>query len=202
MFELSDGELQRAYDCFDKFGDVFVKPSEQGSSLGVSRVVASRRAGGKKIEKAFEYSSSVVIEKSLEGRELELSVYEYDGRLQVSAPGEILCPSGFYDYNEKYGDSSSSKTCVEAEGLDRETIDSLKNYSMRIFQGLKCRHMARIDFFLVDGREIFFNELNTFPGHTPISMFPTMMEHNGHSYGSFLKKIIERESRSRQRGCV
>ena len=181
--------LSQAAAFQEEWGEVFVKPSRQGSSLGMARV-SEKRELEEKILQAFKYSSVVLIEQSMKGRELELAVYEYAGDLQISAPGEILCPDGFYDYRQKYAKDSSARTSVEAKGLDLKVVKTLKDYGRKIFCGLGCRHLARVDFFMTDRGKIVLNEINTFPGHTQISMFPLMMEHNGHSYHSFLVDMI------------
>ena len=181
--------LARVKPCLKEWGEVFVKPSRQGSSLGVAKVSLEGELE-EKIAQALGYSSVVLIEQAIQGRELELAVYEYGGELQVSAPGEILCPDGFYDYRQKYEGDSSTQTCPEAKGLDMAVIKTLQDYSRRIFKGLGCRHLARVDFFMTDKEEILLNEINTFPGHTKISMFPLMMENNGHRYSDFLSERV------------
>ena len=187
--DTSSEALSRAVGSWKKWGEVFVKPSRQGSSLGMSRVFRQEELE-EKIHQAFEYSPGVLIERSMKGRELELAVYQYGGELQVSAPGEILCPDGFYDYQQKYAKDSLARTSVKAMGLDSKIVETLKKHARRIFCGLGCRHLARVDFFMMDKGEIVLNEINTFPGHTQISMFPMMMEHNGHSYQSFLADVM------------
>ena len=187
--DTSPQALSRATACWEKWGEVFVKPSRQGSSVGMARV-SVRGQIEEKINQAFQYSPTVLIERSIKGRELELAAYQYGGELQVSNPGEILCSEGFYDYRQKYSKDSSARTCVEAKGLESKTVETLKNYSRKIFLGLGCRHLARIDFFVTEREEILLNEINTFPGHTRISMFPLMMENNGHSYRGFLAEKL------------
>ena len=189
---LTASQLDRAKEFFQTFGEIFIKPSCQGSSLGIS-LVRKEDELENAIARALEHSPTVLLEKSVRGRELELALYEYEGELQVGGPGEIICPQGFYDYHQKYASDSKSKTVACAQGIDKRILDSLKDYAKRIFTGLGLRHLARMDFFMTEGRKIFFNECNTFPGHTSISMFPMMMEANGHSYDRFLAAIIEKE---------
>ena len=194
--DASKESLSRAADFLNEWGTIFVKPSRQGSSVGMSKV-SKKEELEEKIRHALEYSPVVLIERAVEGRELELALYRYGGELQVSAPGEILCPKGFYDYHQKYAKDSSARTIVEATGLDRRAIDTLRDYGRKIFHGLGCRHLARVDFFMTVRGKITLNEINTFPGHTRISMFPLMMENNGHSYANFLReRIVEGASRA------
>ena len=122
-------------------------------------------------------------------REIEVSVYEYDGKLQISYPGEIVCPSKFYSFEEKYSQESLTTTETIAKNLTPEIVTKITEYSTKLYHGLQLRHLSRIDFFL-EGNEIYLNEINTFPGLTPISMFPKMMEANGHSFRTFLSQHI------------
>ena len=98
--------------------------------------------------------------------------------------------SKFYSYEEKYNPNSKTTTEIVAPELPKEAIEKMRAYAIKAFSHLKLRHLSRIDFFYTDEGEIFLNEINTFPGMTPISMFPKMMENNGHSFKKFFKDII------------
>ena len=133
-----------------------------------------------------------ILEKSIEGRELEVSVYEYLGEIHTSRPGEIILPQGsFYSYEEKYSSDTKAKTAVVAEELSSKVIEDIQSYSLQIFQLLKLSDLARVDFFYSEDEGIFFNEVNTFPGLTPISMFPKMLENSGLSFQVFLKERLQ-----------
>ncbi len=188
-FLASMEDKQRAHDLFDKYGRVFVKASSQGSSVGCFQVFKKNELDGA-LESAFKYSNYVLVEKMLNARELEISAYEYDGQLITTVPGEINCPSKFYSYQEKYDPYSKTTTEIIAPGLSAESIKKMQDYARLAFTHLKLRHLSRIDFFYTDESEIFLNEINTFPGMTPISMFPKMMENNGHSFNKFFKDLI------------
>lgn len=188
-FLSSINELDKAIQAFQKWGTIFIKPASQGSSVGCYMVTSLDHLEYTLIE-AFKYSPYVLIEKSLVGRELEVSVYQYEGKLHVSDPGEIICPTSFYSYEEKYAKSSQTKTVIKASNLDKQIIQDIKDYTAKSFRQLKLRHLARVDFFYSNDGEVYLNELNTFPGMTPISMFPKMMENNGHKFSSFLENII------------
>ncbi|MFY7993618.1 MAG: D-alanine--D-alanine ligase [Bacteriovoracaceae bacterium] len=176
---------------FQKFhGDLVIKASNQGSSVGCYMVPAGE-SPLKAVKDAFTLSPFVLIEKRMRPRELEVSVYEYEGKLQVSYPGEIVTPtSTFYTYDEKYSNDSQSKTFVKAENVSTEQVQAITDYATKLYYGLKIRHLSRIDFFLDNGK-IYLNEINTFPGSTSISMFPKMMEANGHSFKAYLGQIID-----------
>lgn len=171
-------------------GDLVIKASNQGSSVGCYMVPAGE-SPLKAIQDAFTLSPFVLIEKRMKPRELEVSVYEYEGKLQVSYPGEIVTPtSTFYTYDEKYSSDSQSKTFVKAENVSVTEVQTITDYATKLYHGLKIRHLSRIDFFLDNGK-IYLNEINTFPGSTSISMFPKMMEANGHSFKAYLGQIID-----------
>jgi len=188
LYDLSEENLNKAKAFHALHGDVVIKASNQGSSVGCYLVEKNKDALAV-IKEAFTLSPFVLIEKRMFPREIEVSVYEYDGKLQVSYPGEIVCPSKFYSFEEKYSQASLTTTETKAKNLSPEILKTISEYSTRLYYGLKLRHLSRIDFFL-DGDEIYLNEINTFPGLTPISMFPKMMEANGHSFKDFLSQHI------------
>lgn len=169
-------------------GDIVVKASNQGSSVGCYMVEKGKDPVGV-VKEAFSFSPFVLVEKRMRPRELEVSAYEFDGTLQISYPGEIIVPSSFYSYEEKYSSDSSATTTTKAHGLSEAQVRRITDYSTKLFKGLKLRHLSRIDFFLDNGT-IYLNEINTFPGLTPISMFPKMMEANGHSFQEFLDQHV------------
>jgi D-alanine-D-alanine ligase len=180
--------VKKAQDFLTQYGKVFIKASSQGSSVGVYPA-ASNDELNQAIEKAFKLSPYILIEKAIKGRELEISAYEFKGQLQLSYPGEIVCPDKFYSYEEKYSNNSVTETHIKAQGLTDKNVQDLKAFAKAAFIGLKLRHLSRIDFFL-EGENIYINEINTFPGLTPISMFPKMMEAQGHDFDEFLSETI------------
>ena len=113
------------------------------------------------------------------------------GSLLNTKPGEVIAPDGaFYSYDEKYSSSSHSLTEVEAKNLTQVQLDSIQHASETVFKQMNLRHLSRIDFFLTEDDEIYLNEVNTFPGMTPISMFPKMLQNNGHKFHEFLEDCI------------
>jgi D-alanine-D-alanine ligase len=186
--ELNPANLDRVKSFQKIHGDIVVKASSQGSSVGCY-LVEKDKDPTETIKKAFNYSPFVLVEKRFRPRELEVSVYEFNGKLQISYPGEIICPSKFYSYEEKYSSDSQTTTSTRAEHLTEEQIKTMTDYASKLYHGLKLRHLSRIDFFL-DSGVIYLNEINTFPGLTPISMFPKMMEANGHLFKDFLDQHI------------
>ncbi|MBL7663992.1 MAG: D-alanine--D-alanine ligase [Bacteriovoracaceae bacterium] len=185
-------EMEKAKDFQKKHKDVFIKAASQGSSVGCYPA-PNGKDFEKNIKEAFKYSENVIIEKMVNGRELEVSVYEYDGKVHVSRPGEIICPSKFYSYEEKYSKTSKTEAIVVAENVPADIVKKMQEMAEKAFKALKLRHLSRIDFFL-EGNELYINEINTFPGFTPISMFPKMLEANGHSVQIFLMQVIAKAS--------
>ena len=187
--ENNEDSIQKILEFQKTHGDIVIKASNQGSSVGCYMVEAGKDPR-KEIKDAFALSPFVLIEKRMKPRELEVSVYEYDGKLQVSYPGEVIAPSStFYSYEEKYSSQSQSTTVIRAENVTAEQVKTITDYATKLYYGLKIRHLSRIDFFLHEGK-IYLNEINTFPGSTSISMFPKMLEANGHSFKAYLEQHI------------
>lgn len=190
-FLTSIEDSPKAHKLFDKYGKVFVKAASQGSSVGCYPV-SKKEDLDAALKNAFSFSEYVLVEMMVTARELEISTYEFEGKIHASIPGEINCPTAFYSYDEKYDPNSKTTTEVVAPNLSTETVEKLRAYAIKTFKALKLRHQSRIDFFYTDKGEIFLNEINTFPGATPISMFPKMMENNGHSYLKFISDIVQK----------
>jgi D-alanine-D-alanine ligase len=193
-FEFLTGieDAPKAHKLFDKHGSVFVKAASQGSSVGCYPV-AKKSDLDTALKNAFTFSEYVLVEKMVTARELEISTYEFEGKIHASVPGEINCPSAFYSYEEKYNPNSKTTTEIVAPGLSTEVVEKMRGYAIKAFKAMKLRHQSRIDFFYTNDGEIYLNEINTFPGATPISMFPKMMENNGHPYFKFISDIIKKD---------
>ena len=113
--------------------------------------------------------------------------------MKLSRPGEIIIPDNkFYTFDEKYSKDSGTITTVTPDNLSEEDIHTIQDMARRAFIGLKLRDLSRIDFFLSKEDGILINEINTFPGATPISMFPKMLEHNGDVMSDFLAKAVKK----------
>jgi D-alanine-D-alanine ligase len=173
---------------------LFVKPCSMGSSVGIQKVenVAALMAA---IIDARRYDEEVLIEEFIKGREIELAVLESSsphGLPEVSVPGEVRVnhADGFYSYTAKYLESEQTDLLIPA-ALDESLVARLQQLSSEIFRCLKCSGMARIDFFVDDETDnIYFNEINTIPGFTSISMYPRMWQASGLSYPILLDRLI------------
>ena len=187
----SQDALLKANQAFEQWGEVFVKAATQGSSIGCY-CVANKADLNDAIKSAFTYSHQVLIEKCVTPRELEVAAYQINGELHISKPSEVIAPEGeFYTYDQKYNADSHAITEIEAKGLSAAQQDLIKHYSTKVFTQLNLKDLSRIDFFLTPENELYLNEVNTFPGMTPISMFPKMLENNGHIFHEFLAAAIQ-----------
>ena len=172
---------------------VFVKPANLGSSVGVHKVKEQSRLN-LALEDAFKYDTKVVIETAVSAREIEVSVLEnpdVGGDPLVSVPGEIDPTHEFYSYEAKYLDEKGATLIIPAK-LDAEQTRRVQNVARRAFSALECEGMARVDTFLDrTSGEILFNELNTIPGFTSISMYPKLWEASGISYQELLSRLVD-----------
>ena len=166
---------------------IFVKPSSQGSSVGVSKAV-DEASYLHAIEEAFQFDDVVLLEQAIEGREIECSVM---GNLtpRVSLPGEVICESDYYSYQAKYLDSESARVVTPAD-LNDSQIDKLQSTALEVYKILHCCGMARVDLFLKDDDSVYVNEVNTIPGFTDISMFAKNWQASGVSYAAVLTELI------------
>ena len=172
--------------CEKRFGyPVFIKPANAGSSVGVTKA-SDRGAFEKGIEKAFENDRKLLVEKAIPGREIEVAVIGNDSP-EAPCCGEIVPNADFYDYETKYI-NDNSRAYIPARIAPRIAC-RVCEAAKRIYRALDCAGMARVDFF-VDGEEIIFNEINTIPGFTSISMYPKMMMHGGRTASGLLDELI------------
>src|SRR6266403_594453 len=172
---------------------VFVKPANLGSSVGVHKV---KEPGGLNaaLEDAFNYDRKILVEAAVNAREIEVSVLEnLEGGADplVSIPGEIDPTHEFYSYQAKYLDEKGAELIIPAR-LDPEETKRAQDIGRKAFTVLECEGMARVDLFLDrTSGDFFFNELNTIPGFTSISMYPKLWEASGISYKELLDKLID-----------
>ena len=182
--------ISKAEDFFVKNkNDVFVKASNQGSSVGCYHCQTKEELVFA-ISEAFTLSPFVVLEKKISGREFELSCFEYDSKIHFTHPCEIFAPGeNFYTYEQKYSNKSQTKVETIAK-IPKDVVTEMKRQAEIAFDILKIRHLSRIDFFLCQSGNVYLNEINTMPGHTKISMFPVMMENYGVKYSDFLAEHL------------
>lgn len=166
---------------------MFVKPSNSGSSIGITKVY-NKKELFKAIDIASNYDYKILVEKSIIGRELECGILETD-KIIASSVGEIIPAGDFYDFNSKYkDDNSKTDTCPN---IDEDIKKEIQNIAIKAFKVLDLKGIARVDFFLDENNNIYLNEVNTMPGFTKISMYPKLFEEIGIKIKELLSNLIE-----------
>ncbi len=167
---------------------VFVKPANLGSSVGISKA-RNRAELEEALRLAARYDRKVIVERGIEGRELECSVLG-NAWPEASLPCEIRPFREFYDYEDKYI-LDKTEFRIPAE-LSAERTARLRELAIAAYQAVECEGMARVDFLFEEGAgQLYVNEINTIPGFTSISMYPKMWEHSGISYQELIDRLIE-----------
>lgn len=170
---------------------LFVKPARAGSSVGVSKVT-DMDSFADAVALALENDNKVVVEHGLVGREVECAVLggRHGARPRVSVAGEIVVKGrDFYDFEAKYRDEAAVDLIVPA-ALSAEELSQMQSIARRAFEAIGGSGLARVDFFLTaDG--FFVNEINTMPGFTPLSMFPSLWEASGIAYTDLISELID-----------
>ena len=166
---------------------VFIKPSCAGSSRGVSKA-ADRKELIQGLLEAAENDRKILVEETIVGREVECAVLEDGMEIKASGVGEVLAAAEFYDYEAKYHNAESRTDVAPSfpEGIEEE----IRRDAVRIFRGVDGAGLARVDFFLTEDG-VVFNELNTLPGFTAISMYPMLWEHKGINKDELIEKLIQ-----------
>lgn len=166
----------------------FVKPANLGSSVGISKANNWDELT-QALTTAALYDRKIIVERAIEGRELECSVLGNEEPL-ASLPGEVIPEREFYDYEAKYADEHT-RFIIPAE-LTNEQTHTIQDLAVRAFQAIDCSGLARVDFFIEkrDGR-VLVNEINTIPGFTNVSMYPKMWQASGVSYGQLIERLIQ-----------
>lgn len=167
---------------------VFVKPSNAGSSVGVSKVEHFEDLD-QAIRKAAREDKKVVVEEGITGQEVEVAVLG-NRDCDASIVGEIGASAQFYDYDDKYI-NGTSQLYIPAR-IPQEVGEKIRQTAVRAYRLLGCSGLARVDFFVTAGdNRVILNEINTLPGFTSISMYPKLWMAMGLSYGELLDKLIE-----------
>ncbi|MDC2992915.1 D-alanine--D-alanine ligase [Prochlorococcus sp. AH-736-F17] len=166
---------------------VFVKPSNSGSSLGISKVINESEIS-QALEKAHGIDPRILIEEGLEVREIECGII---GRseLLISEIGEVNYESDWYDYDSKY--NSNNKIIIPAE-INSKIAKEIKDIAIKSCRALNIFGFARVDFFLEkSSNKILLNEINTIPGFTKNSMFPMLWEASGLKIEQLVAKLVD-----------
>jgi D-alanine-D-alanine ligase len=167
---------------------LFVKPVNLGSSVGVSKC-NNRSDLLEGLLEAARYDRRVLVERGINGREIEVSVLGNDEPI-ASTPGEIIPADEFYSYEAKYYDDRS-QLLIPAPISD-EMAQKVQRIAIAAYKAVDCAGMARADFLLdKDSDELFLNEINTIPGFTQISMYPKLWNASGIGYPQLVDRLIE-----------
>lgn len=184
-------QLVQSGDISARLGDGpwFVKPARAGSSVGVSRVTDP--AGiVEAVRQALHHDSIVLIEEGITGREIEVAVLGDPPHHQASGIGEIIIGDTFYSYDDKYASNSASQTVIDPE-MPAEVTQQIRTQAERIYALLGCSGLSRVDFFVTPDYQVYFNEINTLPGFTNISMYPKLWRAQGVLYPQLVDKLIQ-----------
>lgn len=186
--------------CIDELGfPLFIKPCCAGSSNGANKAENEKEFSFYLME-AFTWDDKVLVEKSINAREIECSVTGNSTTanpnceaetVRAYIPGEILPTHTFYDFDAKYNDPDGAKLLIPAD-ISTDLIETVRSTAVRAYKALDCSGLSRIDFFIdKDTGELYLNEINTLPGFTSISMFPKMCEKAGLKFAELIKLLIE-----------
>ncbi len=170
-------------------GDLFIKPANLGSSVGVS-FANSKESFDKALANAFKYDPKVIVEEKLFGREVECAVLGHNANPKASAIGEVIPKSSFYTFENKYIDEGGAVCDIPAK-LNQDEISKIQTLAIEIYRLLECDGMTRVDMFLTPEGELYLNEVNNIPGFTKISMYPKLWEVSGLPYTELITTLIE-----------
>ena len=188
--DISDGNVKNylSNKIIDKLNlPVFIKPANSGSSLGISKA-KNKSEIIKALQKAWVIDSRIVVEESLNIRELECGVIG-NSKLSTSEIGEVSYSSDWYDYDTKY--SIDNKITIPAN-INSQISEQIKDIAIRSCRALNIYGFARVDFFLEKiSNKIFLNEINTIPGFTSKSMFPMLWNASGLNIDQLVAKLVD-----------
>lgn len=182
----AEGVVRTAADQLGSF-PVFVKPCSQGSSVGVAKAndMLELAAG---LTEAFKLDDKVLVEEFIDGHEVECAVFGNRNPI-ASTVGEIAATQEFYTFDAKYKDESS-KLYIPAQ-ITPQQLETVRQNALRVYAALGCRGLSRVDFFVTyEGGEVVFNELNSIPGFTSISMYPKLFDYEGIHYPELLDRLV------------
>ena len=168
---------------------VFVKPSKAGSSKGVSKAT-DRESLIAALKEAAKHDFKILVEEAIVGREIECGVLGWGKRSEASGVGEILAAAEFYDYDAKYN-NADSQTIIDPE-IDDAVKEEIRRDAVKIFKVLDGFGLSRVDFFVEkETGEVVFNEINTMPGFTSISMYPMLWKARGIDVTELVDRLVE-----------
>lgn len=183
-------DIEKAIDTVeDKIPyPMFVKPSNMGSSVGISKA-RNREQLRKGLLEAAEFDRRLIIEEGLNCREIETGVVG-NYYAEAAAVGEIIQKQDFYDYEAKYTDDAGTELSIPAE-LPEETYEKIRELAVKAYKVMDCSGFSRVDFFIErETGKIYLNEINTIPGFTKYSMFPSLWKAAGTDFSELVERIV------------
>ena len=181
-----DAIVSRLEERFDY--PMFVKPAGTGSSVGVSKAAdgfALRTA----LLAAAKFDSKILVEEFIHGREVEVAVLGNSSPV-ASICGEIDSGADFYDYDAKY--ITDTSTAYIPARIPEDVAEQVRDAAVKIYSAIGCQGLSRVDFFVTyDGNRVVFNEINTLPGFTSISMYPKLFDASGIPYGQLIDQLLQ-----------
>lgn len=166
---------------------LFVKPANMGSSVGISKVTTKEEMI-EAVDLALNYDRRIVVEQGIQAEECEVAVLGNDD-VHVSVVGRLLKEQEFYDYTEKYINNS-----VEMEipaDLPENIVSEIQEYSRKAYAAIVGTGLARVDFFVTNNGDIYINEINTMPGFTQFSMYPSLWQATGLDFRNLVEELIQ-----------
>lgn len=180
-------------DAIRDLGEIlYIKPVNLGSSVGISKAT-DEKSYNEALKHAFQYDTKVLIEKGINGREIECAILGNQSNIQASPVGEVITKKdkhSFYTYEAKYIDDQGSYLEIPAKISD-VVQEKIRNIAIDTYTVLGCSGLARVDVFVEQNGNILVNEVNTIPGFTAISMYPKMWNAGGISYSQLILQLIE-----------
>lgn len=165
----------------------FVKPSNMGSSVGISKVESAEQLPDA-IDDAARFDRRIIVEAGVDAREIEVSVLGNE-EPEASLPGEVIVSEGFYDYENKYTEGASQ--IVAPSDLPQSVTEEVQAVARTAYRAVDAAGMARVDFFLERGtNRLLLNEINTIPGFTPTSVYARLWSASGLPYEDLLDRLI------------
>lgn len=166
---------------------MFVKPAGTGSSVGVSKA-SNRESLSKALFAAAEFDSKVLVEEFIRGREVEVAVLG-NGCPVASVCGEIDSGAEFYDYDAKY--LTATSTAYIPARIPEAVAEQVRAAAVKVYTAIGCQGLSRVDFFVTfDENRVVFNEINTLPGFTSISMYPKLFGATGIAYNDLIDRLL------------
>ena len=184
-----DNRMDNLLDAVEaKFAfPVFVKPAGTGSSVGVSKA-GSREALKDALLDAGAYDEKILVEEFIQGKEIEVAVMGNENPM-ASVCGEIDSGAEFYDYDAKYI-TDTSRAYVPAR-IPENVEEAVRDAAVKVYSAIGCQGLSRVDFFVTDREQkVVFNEINTLPGFTSISMYPKLFAASGIPYSQLIDELL------------